>query len=87
MLAFCIPIVIFALFAVYFCQSNLAVGLATTYKSADVFVTVSLAGIGWAIAHFLSSVEKRFDTNEASMREVKSALREMKSLIKSLREK
>ena len=72
-LAFCIPITIFALFAVYFCQSNLAAGVGIALKSADVLVTAALAGLGWATAHFLSSVDKRFDANDASLDKLKSS--------------
>jgi hypothetical protein len=70
-LASLLPGIALAGFAVYFIKSNLAAGLAL--KTADVLVTAALAGLGWAIARFLSSVDKRFDASDASLREVKSA--------------
>ena len=71
-LARLLPIIAFASFGVYFMQSNMAAGLGVALKKADVLVTAALAGLGWAVARFLSSVDKRFDTTDASLREVKS---------------
>jgi hypothetical protein len=82
--AVCIPITIFGLFAAYFCKSNLAAGLGAALKSADVLVTAVLAGLGWVVARFLSSVDKRFDATDTSLREVKDALREVKSHLERL---
>ena len=88
-LASLLPGIALAGFAVYFRKSNLAAGLGAALKTADVLVTAALAGLGWAIARFLSSINKRFDTTDASLREVKSAtdgiLREVKNLLEQQR--
>ena len=69
------PPTAFAVFAIYFMKSNLVAGLASAYKSADMLVTVALAGVGWAFGKYLDSVNKRFDSVDAALQELKSALK------------
>ena len=81
-----LPPTAFAVFGIYFMKSNLAAGLAAAYQSADVFVTVALAGVGWAFGKYLDSVNKRFDATDAAVNmrfdAVDAVLQELKSALK-----
>ena len=86
-----LPVVFFSGLGVYFMQSNVAAGLGLALKSADVFVTVALTGMGWAVTRFLSSVDKRFDAidirfdaNDQRFNTTDSNLREVKILLEQL---
>ncbi len=65
----------FAAFGIYFMQSNLAAGLGAL-RTSDVLVTAALGGVGWAFTRYLEFVNKRFDTMDAALREVKQLLQE-----------
>ena len=69
------PPTVFAVFAIYFIKSNLAACLASAYTSADMLVTMALAGVGWAFGKYLDYVNKRFDAVDAALQELKSALK------------
>lgn len=80
-----LPIITFAVFAIYFMKSNVSAGLGVTLKTADVLVSAGLAGVGWATCRLLSSVEMRFDAIDSSLLDLKTSISAINSSLRDLK--